>query len=149
MNECCSSSDSRSSCCAGIDLGLLLLRIGLGAIFIVHGYPKMFGGPEVWKNLGGAMGLWGIHFSPVFWGCMAALSEFFGGIFLVFGLGTRLFAVLLTITMAVAATMHFSMQPGFAAAAHPLSLAVVFLSLVFTGAGRFSLDTLIRSNSRE
>jgi putative oxidoreductase len=27
------------------DLGLLLLRLILGGVFIVHGYPKVFGGP--------------------------------------------------------------------------------------------------------
>ena len=27
------------------DLGLLLLRVILGGIFVVHGYPKIFGGP--------------------------------------------------------------------------------------------------------
>ena len=37
------------------DFGLLLLRIGLGAMFIWHGAPKLVGGPETWTRLGGAM----------------------------------------------------------------------------------------------
>ena len=27
------------------DLGLLVLRVGLGVMFMLHGYPKLMGGP--------------------------------------------------------------------------------------------------------
>ena len=30
------------------DIGLLILRIGFGCLFLFHGLPKLFGGPEKW-----------------------------------------------------------------------------------------------------
>lgn len=47
------------------DYGLLILRIGIGGMFIFHGAPKMFGGPERWEGIGGAMASVGIK-SPFF-----------------------------------------------------------------------------------
>ncbi len=57
------------------DEGLLLLRAGFGAMFLVHGAPLLFGGPAVWKTLGAAMGIYGIKFLPEFWGFMAAFPS--------------------------------------------------------------------------
>ena len=37
------------------DLGLLLLRVGIGIMFTIHGYPKLIGGPEMWAKVGGTM----------------------------------------------------------------------------------------------
>ena len=54
-------------------IGLLILRIGLGCMFLFHGAPKMFGGPEEWKDTGMAMKSLGIGFMPMFWGLMAAI----------------------------------------------------------------------------
>jgi putative oxidoreductase len=59
------------------DLGLLAMRIGLGASFMAHGYPKLAGGPAVWEKVGGAMGLLAVPGPPAFRG-FAALSEFGG-----------------------------------------------------------------------
>ncbi|MFW5967447.1 MAG: DoxX family protein, partial [Persicimonas sp.] len=63
------------------DVGLLLMRIGLGASFIVHGWPKISGGPAQWEQLGSRLeAVAGIGFLPEFWGFMAAFAEFGGGI---------------------------------------------------------------------
>jgi len=61
------------------DYGLLILRIGIGGMFIFHGAPKMFGWPERWERIGASMASVGIKFVPVFWGFMASFSEFIGG----------------------------------------------------------------------
>ena len=37
------------------DFGLLIMHVGLGFMMIMHGYPKIFGGPERWSKLGTAM----------------------------------------------------------------------------------------------
>jgi putative oxidoreductase len=60
--------------------GLLITRVGLGAMFIFHGYPKLMGGPEGWAGLGASTKFIGITFAPVFWGFTAALVETLGGL---------------------------------------------------------------------
>lgn len=57
------------------DTGLLILRVGLGVMMIMHGLPKLQGGPELWAGVGKSMGNIGIHFMPTFWGFMAAATE--------------------------------------------------------------------------
>ncbi|PIP28783.1 DoxX family protein, partial [Candidatus Kuenenbacteria bacterium CG23_combo_of_CG06-09_8_20_14_all_39_39] len=73
------------------DIGLLILRLGLGAMFIVHGWPKISGGAPLWPELGEAVSFCGIKFGFMFWGFMAACSEFFGGIFIALGIVFRPF----------------------------------------------------------
>jgi putative oxidoreductase len=122
-----------------VDTGLLLLRIGIGILFLVHGVPKLAGGPDVWVRLGGAMGVFGITFAPLFWGLMAALAEAVGGALLILGLCVRPAAFFLLVTMVVACAMLIDGGQGFSRAAHPLALAVVFLSLLVAGGGRYAL----------
>ena len=126
-----------------IDIALLILRVGMGIMFIQHGYPKMMGGVEKWTGLGQyAMGSIGIDFLPAFWGFMAAFSEFVGGIMVVLGLYIRYFTFLLFITMAIAATTHLLAGDGIMGASHAIESAVVFLCLFFSGAGNYSIQTL-------
>ena len=88
------------------DIGLLILRIGLGIMFILHGYPKVFGGPEMWAEVGRATQSIGINFSPEFFGFMAGITELFGGIFLMFGLFFKPALVMLLLVMSVATASH-------------------------------------------
>ena len=81
------------------DLGLLIIRLGLGIMFIMHGYPKLTGGPEMWEKIGGAMGNVGINFLPVFWGFLAAFAEAVGGLLFALGLLFRPTAFALAFTM--------------------------------------------------
>ena len=67
------------------DLGLLLGRLGIGAIYIVFGWQKLSGGQVAWTHIGHAMAYLGIGFMPNVWGLLAALAEFLGGILLVLG----------------------------------------------------------------
>lgn len=122
------------------DLGLLILRVGIGVSFILHGSQKMFGGPEMWTQLGGAMGNWGMTMYPVFWGFMAAFSEFAGGFLFILGFLFRPAAILLTVTMAVATTMHIKTGDDFKVYSHALELGIVFAGLIFVGPGKFSID---------
>lgn len=128
-----------------MDLGLLILRLGVGGMFLfTHGGPKLLAGPEMWTQVGGAMGNFGITVAPVFWGFMAAAAEGVGGLCLMLGLGTRIAAAFMTFTMVVAATVHLTKGDGLAGSSHPIELGFVFLALVFLGAGRHSLDRKIR-----
>jgi len=120
--------------------GLLLLRIGLGVMFIIHGFPKLAGGPSGWESLGGSMKVVGINFLPVFWGFMAAVAETFGGFLLIVGLFYRPACMLLVVTMAIAALVHFGKGDGLKGASHAIELGIVFFSLIFIGPGKYSVD---------
>ena len=124
------------------NLAILILRLGIGFMFILHGWPKFIGGPEKWINLGEyGMNSIGIYFAPLFWGFMAAFAEFFGGVHLILGLFTRFFSLLLFITMLVAMMTHIS--NGIMEASHAIESSIIFLSLFFMGAGKYSLDYII------
>lgn len=128
------SSDSQ------LNLGLLVLRIGIGAAFIAHGVPKLMGGPEGWARTGKAVGNLGIDFGYQAFGLAAGLAEAGGGLLIILGLFTRLACLPMLFTMIVAATGHLSRGEGFGGAAHAIEDGVVFLALLVMGAGRYSLD---------
>lgn len=126
------------------ETGLLILRVGIGIMFVLHGWPKITGGVATWEKLGMATGSVGIHFAPTFFGFMAALAEFGGGICLILGLGFRLACLLLFIDMVVASAMHLTRGDGFSVASHAMEAAILFLSLIFIGPGEKSLDKSLR-----
>jgi putative oxidoreductase len=127
------------------DFGLLILRLGVGAsMAIFHGWGKISGGPELWARVGGSMGAFGLGFLPEVWGFLAAFAEFGCSILLVLGVLTRPAAILLGFTMFVAVITHLGMPPespraGWSGASHALELLAVYVTIVLTGPGRFSL----------
>jgi putative oxidoreductase len=122
------------------NFGLLIIRVGLGIMFILHGYPKLLGGPDKWAEIGSATKYAGVHFLPTFWGLMSGCAETFGGFLLVIGLAFRPVCLLLMINLIVAALMHFGTGGGIAQAAHAIEDAVVFAGLLFVGPGKYSVD---------
>ena len=122
------------------DSGLLILRVGIGIMFMIHGFPKLSGGPEKWAKLGGAVSALGINVAPTFMGFMAAISEFGGGLLLVLGLFTRPACFFLLSTMVVATLMHVKSGHAFVKYSHALESAILFFSLLFIGPGKISLD---------
>ncbi|MBN3040391.1 MAG: DoxX family protein [Candidatus Omnitrophica bacterium] len=129
--------------------GILILRAGIGIMFIMHGFPKIAAGYEKWSSLGMAMTNLGISFAPAFWGFMAAFSEFGGGILLIIGFLTRAASGFMAFTMLVASLLLINKGNGVMAASQPIELFVVFLSLVFIGAGKFSLDYKFFSGKKD
>lgn len=122
------------------DHGLLFLRVGLGLMFVAHGWPKLVGGPEKWEGVGGAMAHLGLDFAPQFWGFMAAITEVGGGLLLALGLLTRPVLIGLIFTMVVATWMHIAKDSGFVKISHPLKTLIMFIGLFLTGPGKFSVD---------
>ncbi|OGC95378.1 MAG: hypothetical protein A2W25_10390 [candidate division Zixibacteria bacterium RBG_16_53_22] len=131
-----------------IDTGLLILRIGLGGMFLFHGLPKIWGGPERWAKIGAAIGNFGIHSYPEFWGFMAGMAEFGGGLCLIAGFAFRPALVLMMITMTVAASSHFARGQGLGGASHAVENGIVFFSLILVGPGKHSLDWWIKSRRK-
>jgi putative oxidoreductase len=130
------------------NIGLLILRVGLGVMFMLHGYPKVFGGPEMWTEVGSTMQSIGINFAPMFFGFMAGITEFFGGLFLLLGLFFTPSLILLVLVMLVAAATHIASGDPFTLYSHSIELAIVFLSLLFIGSGSYSLDKKIEKRRR-
>ena len=120
--------------------GLLIIRIGLGIMFMLHGYPKLLGGVEQWELIGGAIKYTGIDFLFVLWGLLAALTETFGGFLILIGLTFRPVCLLLAFTMAIAASSHLNNNEGFMSASHAIEIGIVFFGLVFIGPGTYSVD---------
>lgn len=127
-----------------MDWASLILRIGLGIMFMAHGLQKVFGvfgGPGI---KGFSQMLSGLGFVPaVFWANLAAYVELLGGLCLVVGLLVRSSAVLLFILILVATyKVHFT--KGFFLSAggfeYTFIIATVLIALFFLGAGKFSIS---------
>lgn len=129
-----------SSSNESLKTAIFLLRIGFGIIYILHGFPKIIGGPETWAQVGGAMGFVGLGFAPAFWGFMASASELLGGVLLVIGLLTRPAAIFMAFTMLIATIMHISVGDPMGTVLHPLKGFVVFVVLLYSGPGRYAID---------
>lgn len=101
-----------------------------------HGYGKVFGGHLEQFTQGVAK--LGFPFPEVFaWA--AALSEFAGGVLIALGLGTRVAAGFVFMTMSVAAFMQHAADP---LSVKELALAywTIAGTLILTGAGPLSVD---------
>jgi putative oxidoreductase len=128
------------------DLGLLIIRLALAAVFIYHGSQKLFGafgGPGI-EGFTGFLKSLNVPMPEVSaW--LAALAEFVGGIILVLGTGTRLAVIPMIITMIVAIVkVHpsaFSAQNG--GMEYPLVLGSVLLGLLLIGPGRITIGRLL------
>jgi putative oxidoreductase len=132
---------------SSVDLALLVLRVGIGISFVfVYGWAKITGGAGTWADLGGNMAIFGIGFYPTFWGFMAALTEFGGGLLLMLGLFFRPALVLLLCVMTVAFASHVAAGEG---PWHATEMATVFIALLLTGPGRYSIDAYLDSSDAE
>lgn len=130
------------------DKGLLFLRVMFGIIFILHGFPKVIGGPEKWEGIGSSMQYLGIHFYHDIFGFLAGTLELFGGILLIFGVFTVPALIGLLSTMIVAFISKIATDAGYSEAAYPLMAVTVFITLLITGPGKYSLDYSLTSRRR-
>ena len=128
-----------------LDAGILLLRVGIGSMFvIIHGYPKLVGGVALWAGIGGAFNrLTGLNFVPVFWGFLAMLAEFGGGLCLIAGIFFRPACTAIFFTMLIAVISILRGGYGFNAASQPFELGIVAAALCLTGPGRFTARQLL------
>ncbi len=121
------------------DLGLLIFRLFIGlTMALAHGMGKM---PPSDKLIAGVEAV-GFPMPVVFAWC-AALAELLGGFLIAVGLFTRPAAFFIGFTMLVAA-FGVHATDGFSTREMALLYLVSCLLLVFQGAGRFSLDRIIR-----
>src|SRR6476659_8090460 len=72
------------------EAGLLLMRVGLGVLFIILIGPVLFAGPGGWARTGEGIRNLGLHTHYQFWGFLGALIACAGGALMIFGLFFRL-----------------------------------------------------------
>ncbi len=117
------------------DGALALLRVWLGVVMIIHGNSKFFGDKsgmtENLSNLGFP--------APEVFAWLAAFGEFGGGVLLVIGLLTRPAAILVGITMSVAAFVAHGGDP-FAKKELALAYLVMAIVVAIAGPGKMSID---------
>jgi len=117
----------------------LLLRLAVGILFVIHGYPKLTtqrkGAGEWLKSMG----------LPSGFAAFAGVVEFFGGIALLLGILTQIIAALsalwmLSTTWLAVAKMKKKFVGGYEL---DIILLLASLALAALGGGRFSLDYLL------
>ncbi len=125
---------------AAASMGLLVLRVVVGAIFAAHGAQKIFE-----FTIPGTIGSFadmGVPLAEIA-APVVAFLELVGGILLILGFLTRPVGILLTIDMAMAlALVHLPAGLWVAEGGYEFVavLGVAALALALTGAGRYSID---------
>lgn len=130
------------------DIAILALRLAAGSVLAYHG----------WLKIGDVSGFAGFVESlgvpaPTLMAYVVTYLEFLGGIALIVGLATRYVAALFVVEMAftislVKVDVGLIAAEGGAGAELDLLILATALSLVLTGAGRWSLDALFLGRSR-
>lgn len=122
------------------ELGLLILRLGLGAIYMAQGLPALAGGPSRWTQLGETARALGFHLgAPGVWGFLGAAAQLACGVSIATGLLFRPACLLLALAMCVETLAPIAKGADFARTSHAAEMAVVFLSLVLIGEGAWRI----------
>ena len=135
--------DEAASCTCRRDVGLLLLRLGIGAVLMAHGAQKLFGLFGGGGVEGTAAAMESMGFEPGRESAIAAgLGEAGGGALLAAGLATPAAGAAAAGTMAAAAAVSwenglFTQRGGYEL---PLLIGLGAAGLGLTGAGTLSLD---------
>ncbi|WP_079507360.1 DoxX family protein [Mesobacillus jeotgali] len=124
------------------EAGATILRIVLGATFLIHGASKFQGG------IGNTAGFFESLGLPGFSAYIVALIELVGGIAMILGLGTRIVSILFAAVLAVA-VIKVKLAGGFLGngqmAGYELDLALMAISiyLAISNKSLFAIDNVI------
>ena len=130
-----------------LDIGLLIIRLVIGLLFIGHGAQKLFGwfGGYGLKGTGGWFESIGMK-PGVTMALLAGLAELIGGLLFALGLFTPIAGILIALTM-VMAIMKVHAPNGLWSTAngyeYNLTLLVVAIGIALTGPGQYALDKFI------
>ncbi|MGH9529115.1 MAG: DoxX family protein [Terriglobales bacterium] len=119
--------------------GLAVIRVVVGIIFLMHGYQKLF--KFGFHGVAGMFAHMGVPL-PAVAAVVVTLVEFFGGLALIAGMGTRVAAILLAIDMA-SAIFFVHAKNGFfnpMGIEFPMTLLASCICLMLAGAGSLSID---------
>ncbi|MGW3659463.1 DoxX family protein [Streptomyces sp. NPDC005151] len=131
------------TCANRRDLGLLVLRVGTGAVLAAHGTQKLFGwfGGKGIEGTTASMEAMGFH-PPKHSAVAAGLGEAGGGALLALGLATPAAGAAAAGAMAGAVAVHapagfFAYRGGYE---YPAFLGFTAAAIGLAGPGRYSLD---------
>ena len=126
------------------DWALFFLRLGVGIVFtFITGWAKVSGGSAMWGKLGGSMHFIGVTWKPEFWGFMAMLAEFGGGICFLLGILVRPAAVLLLFVMFIATLASLHNGKTFSDLGEIIVIFGALLCLLLLGSGKLGLRYFI------
>lgn len=117
-----------------VDIGLLMLRVGIGAFMMVHGIQKIIGFSDAAGGFPDPLGV-GNQLSLI----MAIGAEAGCSALLVLGLFTRIAAMPLAFTMVIACFVVHGGDPWKVKELAAVYL-FVYVIIIVTGPGRLSLD---------
>ena len=117
------------------DFGVLILRVGISALMLTHGFAKLQGFLGGERSFADPIGI-GETLSYI----LTIGAEFGCSILLILGLFTRAALVPLIFTMIVVAFVVHGDDP-FSKKEHAISFLIVYLTLFFTGPGKYSVDS--------
>ena len=121
------------------EAGLLLLRVSIGALFLILVAPILTGGHVQWARLGGGMRYLGLHSHLQAWGFLVALLVCIAAVLVVFGLFFRL-GLLVCLVVAVIRAIGIVKGTSLGVALPSIELCLVLASLLFIGPGKYSVD---------
>jgi putative oxidoreductase len=130
-----------------VSLGLLIIRLVIGVLFIGHGAQKLFGwfGGHGLKGTGGWFESIGMK-PGVTMALLAGLAELVGGVLFALGLLTPLAAILIAATMFMA-ILKVHGQNGIWATSngyeYNLTLLAVAIGIALIGPGQYALDAIL------
>lgn len=117
------------------DIGLLLLRVAFGGVMLVaHGWPKLIGFTDKMNAFPDPIGFG----SPISL-ALCVFAEVVCSILLILGFKTRLALPPLIITMLIAFFVIHAADP-FGQKELAFMYLLAYIGLLFTGAGKYSLD---------
>lgn len=121
------------------NFALLILRVGMGGLIaFAHGLPKLTNVQERAATFSDPLG---IGSAPTLY--LAIFSEFFCGLAVMLGLGTRLACLFIMGTMATAFFIVHAADP-FPRKELALAYLVAFTAIFFAGPGARSLDAKLK-----